>query len=217
MIGERLSDLRKDRGMTQQQLADELHLTKYNISAYERDANEAPDSVKIAIANYFQVSIDYLLGLTDCPNIYEKPGSHIPADKKLPPALESVVECIKHMLLMGTAVNPKQAEQELDDLLIKVHSIRKEQKEREKKRGHRGTEKGNRNTDEKDRQDGRDKQDERDRQDGRDKQGDKEKQDDRDRQAGTDKQSGMEKQDGGDKQRSMKKQGGRDKQRDKEE
>ena len=50
MIGERLSDLRKDKGLTQQELADILHLTKYNISAYEREANEAPDNVKIAMA-----------------------------------------------------------------------------------------------------------------------------------------------------------------------
>ena len=36
MIGERLSDLRKYRGLTQKELADALHLTKDNISAYER-------------------------------------------------------------------------------------------------------------------------------------------------------------------------------------
>ena len=58
MIGERLSDLRKDRGLTQKELADALHLTKDNISAYEREYNEAPDNVKIAIARFFDVSVD---------------------------------------------------------------------------------------------------------------------------------------------------------------
>ena len=37
MIGERLSELRKDAGMSQQELADMLSLTKYTISSYERE------------------------------------------------------------------------------------------------------------------------------------------------------------------------------------
>ena len=133
MIGERLSDLRKERGITQRQLADELHLTKYNISAYEREANEAPDSVKIAIANYFQVSIDYLLGMTDCPNLYERPGSHVPTDKKMPADLESVIECVRQMMLFGVSVNPELAERKLDELLTKIQAIRKEKKSRQKR------------------------------------------------------------------------------------
>lgn len=122
MIGKRLSDLRKDREMTQQELADLLHLTKYNISAYERGANEPPDEIKIAIANHFQVSIDYLLGLTDCPNVYEKPGSFIRIDNELPADLEYIMNCVKNFLAIAVAANPEVALQEIDSLIKKIDS-----------------------------------------------------------------------------------------------
>lgn len=67
MIGERLYDLRKDAGMTQDELALILKINKHSISAYERDKSEPPDNIKMAIALYFHVSVDYLLGLTDNP------------------------------------------------------------------------------------------------------------------------------------------------------
>ena len=67
MIGERLYDLRKDAGMTQDELAELLKISKHSISAYERDKNEPPDSIKIAIARLFNVSVDYLVGVSDIP------------------------------------------------------------------------------------------------------------------------------------------------------
>lgn len=65
MIGERLLELRKDAGLTQDDLAAILNINKHSISSYERDKSEPPDAIKIAIAQYFDVSVDYLLGLTD--------------------------------------------------------------------------------------------------------------------------------------------------------
>ena len=67
MVGERLWDLRKEAGMTQDELAEVLHINKHSISSYERSKSEPPDDVKIAIAAYFHVSVDYLLGVTDDP------------------------------------------------------------------------------------------------------------------------------------------------------
>lgn len=70
MIGERLFDLRKDAGLTQDQLARILNINKHSISSYERDKSEPPDDIKIAIAKYFCVSVDYLVGLSDNPQMY---------------------------------------------------------------------------------------------------------------------------------------------------
>lgn len=70
LIGERLLDLRKDTGLSQEKLGEILQLSKNSISSYEKDRNEPPDAIKIQIAKYFNVSIDYLLGLTDNPNPY---------------------------------------------------------------------------------------------------------------------------------------------------
>lgn len=67
MDGERLSELRKDRGVTQQQLAEAVSVSSNTISAYERGINEPDDKMKIRLARFFNVSIDYLLGLTDEP------------------------------------------------------------------------------------------------------------------------------------------------------
>lgn len=67
MIGERLLDLRKDAGLTQDDLATILNINKHSISSYERNKSEPPDVIKIAIAQYFEVSVDYLLGVTDNP------------------------------------------------------------------------------------------------------------------------------------------------------
>lgn len=72
MIGERLLDLRKEAGLTQDELAAILSINKHSISSYERNINEPPDEIKIQIAEYFGVSIDYLLGITDSPVPYKE-------------------------------------------------------------------------------------------------------------------------------------------------
>lgn len=77
MVGERLWDLRKDAGLTQDELAAILNINKHSISSYERDKSEPSDSIKIAIANYFGVSVDYLLGVTDNPCPYGSGNNNI--------------------------------------------------------------------------------------------------------------------------------------------
>lgn len=72
MIGERLSELRKDRGMSQQELADKLSLTKFTISSYEREKTMPSDEIKTELAKIFNVSLDYLLGLIDEPVPYKR-------------------------------------------------------------------------------------------------------------------------------------------------
>ena len=74
MIGERLLDLRKDAGLTQDELAAVLNINKHSISSYERDKSEPPDSIKIEIAKYFHVSVDYLVGLSNNPATEETPN-----------------------------------------------------------------------------------------------------------------------------------------------
>ncbi len=62
-FGKILKDLRKQNGMTQQQLADRLGVTKSVVSFYElRERTPSPD-VLIRLSDIFHVSTDYLLGL----------------------------------------------------------------------------------------------------------------------------------------------------------
>lgn len=67
MVGDRLLALRRDADLTQDELAGILRINKHSISAYERGKSEPPDEIKMAIARYFSVSVDYLLGMTDDP------------------------------------------------------------------------------------------------------------------------------------------------------
>ena len=68
-IGERIKDLRKARGMTQQVLADRLGITKSVISAYENATAYPQYDNLIGIADIFSVSADYLLGRQNKRNI----------------------------------------------------------------------------------------------------------------------------------------------------
>ena len=61
----RLKDLREDADMTQQQMADLLHVRQNTYSQYENGQRQIPIASLIVVAKYFQVSTDYLLGLTE--------------------------------------------------------------------------------------------------------------------------------------------------------
>ena len=63
--GDRLKALRLEKGITQQQLADKLGLVHASVSAYERNAKYPSVETLIKLCNFFCVSSDYLLGLSD--------------------------------------------------------------------------------------------------------------------------------------------------------
>lgn len=91
MIGERLSELRKDRGMSQQKLADRLSLTKFTISSYEREKTMPSDEIKVELAKIFNVSLDYLLGLIDEPVPYDRNAKCINIPEKFPEQAEELL------------------------------------------------------------------------------------------------------------------------------
>jgi len=64
MKGEILAELRKDSEMTQKELGEVLSVSATTISSYERNKTTPSDDIKIEIANIFQVSLDYLFGVT---------------------------------------------------------------------------------------------------------------------------------------------------------
>ena len=65
----RLKELRKKRGISQLKLAMDLNMNQNSISRYETGEREADYTTLILLANYFDVSIDYLLERTDNPKI----------------------------------------------------------------------------------------------------------------------------------------------------
>lgn len=57
------------RHLSQVRLAMELNLSQNSISRYENREREAGYETLVAMADYFQVSLDYLLGRTDQPDM----------------------------------------------------------------------------------------------------------------------------------------------------
>lgn len=84
IFGEILSELRKDYGMTQQDLANQLSVSVHTISSYERNLILPSDEVKIQIAKIFNVSLDYLFGITSNPSKIEDVDSSIIILKNIP-------------------------------------------------------------------------------------------------------------------------------------
>ena len=62
-IGARIASLRKERGLTQKELAERLAVTQPVVSDYEHDVIRIPADVVVAIAKVLDVSADELLGL----------------------------------------------------------------------------------------------------------------------------------------------------------
>ena len=65
MIGERLKQLRIKNGLKQQELANMFGLSSGTISFYESEQRKPDIDFIVAVAKYFDVSTDYLLGLTN--------------------------------------------------------------------------------------------------------------------------------------------------------
>ena len=67
----RLIKLKKDKNLLQKDIAKDVNLSLRAYQYYERGQREPTASVLIALADYFDVSIDYLVGRTDNPKLYK--------------------------------------------------------------------------------------------------------------------------------------------------
>lgn len=65
----RLKELRKKKGLSQLRLATDLNTTQNTISRYETGEREPGIDELIKIADYFNVSVDYLIGRVENPKI----------------------------------------------------------------------------------------------------------------------------------------------------
>lgn len=68
-FGKRFKELRKRDNLTQDMAAKIFHVDKSALSKWENDKNGADNEMLQKIANYFNVSLDYLLGRSNEPHI----------------------------------------------------------------------------------------------------------------------------------------------------
>ena len=62
---QRIQDLRTDADMSQKQLSEILHISQRSYSHYETGSRNIPVEMLIRLANYYDISVDYLVGPTD--------------------------------------------------------------------------------------------------------------------------------------------------------
>ena len=65
ILGQRLKELREAKGLTQKQVANLLNLHSVTYLHYEKAQREPPLQVLAEMAVFFEVSVDYLLGLCE--------------------------------------------------------------------------------------------------------------------------------------------------------
>lgn len=63
----RIRDLREDRDLKQRQVAELLNCSQQVYSNYELGQRDIPTDILIRLSNFYNVSVDYLLGLTSNP------------------------------------------------------------------------------------------------------------------------------------------------------
>lgn len=70
MLYKRLRDLREDRDLLQKDIAKVLNCSQVCYSRYESGKRDLPTDVLIKLADFYNVSTDYILGRTDNTQIY---------------------------------------------------------------------------------------------------------------------------------------------------
>lgn len=113
-FGTRLKQLREEKGITQQQLSDLLHVGRPTVAGYETKGKE-PDFEKIVwLAEYFDVTVDYLLGKT---NERKNTKKSIPGSEEL--------EILKRKFIKHGIIKEGEdlTSEQLDDYLKKLSAI----------------------------------------------------------------------------------------------
>ena len=111
---DRLRQLRINKELTQEELANQFGLHKTRISQYELNKRQADDELKKKFAKYFDVSVDYLIGNTDIKESAEK----LLEDKSTPIALHNKNGIDDEL--------PEEAKKEIEDFIEYVkHKYKK--------------------------------------------------------------------------------------------
>lgn len=89
----RLIELRKEKGLNQTEIAKELHISQQTYSQWESDKRNPSQKTLEKLANFFNVSVSYLLGETSIRNFTElttsKEQSHVPSGQTIGERLKS--------------------------------------------------------------------------------------------------------------------------------
>ncbi|EDT27502.1 helix-turn-helix domain-containing protein [Clostridium perfringens] len=91
-FSKRLKQLRNEKGLTLDELKDALGTTKATLSRYENGLREPKIDFANKAANYFNVSLDYILGVSDVREVNELSTNESLAQKLLAELEENNIE-----------------------------------------------------------------------------------------------------------------------------
>ncbi len=80
MVGQRIKQLRKEYNLTQQQFAELINLKNSTISLYENEKRQPEFQTLVKIADYFNVTTDWLFGRVNNKNLLIIENEYIPKD-----------------------------------------------------------------------------------------------------------------------------------------
>ncbi len=71
-VYKRIKDLREDRDLTQKEIAGMLGMSQTGYSKYETGENDVPTHILLKLADYYDTSVDYILGRTNDKTPYKR-------------------------------------------------------------------------------------------------------------------------------------------------
>lgn len=127
LFGKRLRELRKEKNLTQKDVANFLKISDRTIGYYESGQRKPDPETLQKIADFFNVSVDYLLGRTDIRN----------PESSFSPLDEEIVEIMKEL---GPEVTMQfydlkgMSEEEKENLIIFLQGLKARRQQKENKK-----------------------------------------------------------------------------------
>jgi len=129
MIGKRLRLLREEKNFTQDELGKALSITQKTISNYEKDERFPDPNTLIKIANFFGVSVDYLLGQSE----YRQVINNEVKEREISKIIQKTIDTLKglnNLLLDGKPASHQSIEAIIISLKVGLEMARKTNKEK---------------------------------------------------------------------------------------
>lgn len=111
-VGEILTALRKERGLGQKELAAYLNLSTGTISNYENGVHSPDLDTLCQLADYFDVTTDYLLNRTDMRHDLNKMNRHLSSEYTVSEVMDTILACdagsIDHLMEYALFLKSRQ-------------------------------------------------------------------------------------------------------------
>jgi len=121
-FGKRIKRLREDKGVRQEDIGKMFNVSKSAVSQWENDIRTPDMDIIIKLADYFDVSTDYLLGRTDDPSPKQDDRQHVNDDE----ALEYLDELHKRPEMKALfQVSRKATKEDIETAITIIEALKK--------------------------------------------------------------------------------------------